>query len=93
MKTLTLRSMLLAIALLFGSGVAIAEGTDKFTELDANGDGALSAEEATDVTGLDFEAADADGDGALSEEEFKAAKTSMEGGDEGTGMEGETMAE
>lgn len=89
MNKLTLNAILLALAIPFAAG-AVADGHAKFSELDANGDGALSAEEAT-AAGLDVETADADGDGAISEEEFKAAKASMEG--EGAGMEGETMAE
>ncbi|MBB3190913.1 EF-hand domain-containing protein [Halomonas cerina] len=89
MKTLPLKSMLLALALLFGSGVAIAEGTDKFTELDTNQDGSLSQEEASGVEGLEFESADTDGNGSLSEEEFKAAKTGLRGEGSTEGMEGE----
>lgn len=101
MKTLPLKSMLLAVALLFGSGVAIAEGTDtgtgtgtatgtdKFTELDTNQDGSLSQEEASGVEGLEFESADTDGNGSLSEEEFKAAKTDWKGEGSTEGMEGE----
>lgn len=93
MKTLPLKSMLLAFGLLLGSGVAIAEGTDKFTELDTNQDGSLSQEEASSAEGLDFETADTNGDGSLSEEEFKAAhegKEGMEGMEGKEGKEGET---
>ncbi|RTR00756.1 EF-hand domain-containing protein [Halomonas nitroreducens] len=87
-KTL-LTSILLAVALLFGAG-AVADSHAKFSDLDADGNGTLSAEEAA-AAGLDVKSADADGDGAISEEEFKAAKSSM--GGEGTGMEGESMTE
>ncbi|TLF47292.1 EF-hand domain-containing protein [Halomonas urmiana] len=89
MKTLPLKSMLLAVALLFGSGVAIAEGTDKFTELDANQDGSLSQEEVSGVEGLEFESADSDGNGSLSQEEFKTAQKDWKG----EGMKGEGSAE
>ncbi|MDI5934768.1 EF-hand domain-containing protein [Halomonas kalidii] len=77
--------ILLPLALLFSASVVVAEGTDKFDELDTNQDGSLSQEEASSVEGLDFETADTDGDGSLSEEEFKAAQEGMEGAE---GMEG-----
>ncbi|MBB3231053.1 hypothetical protein [Halomonas stenophila] len=86
-KTL-LKTMLLAVALLFGAG-AVADSHAKFSDLDADGNGTLSAEEAA-AAGVDVETADTDGDGAISEEEFEAAKAGMEG--EGS-MEGETEAE
>ncbi|MDN3520295.1 hypothetical protein [Halomonas ramblicola] len=93
MKTVWLKMAVLPLALLFGASVAVANPAS-FSDLDVDGDGALSAEEAAAVEGLDFEAADADGDGALNEEEFEAAKGEMEGTKEGeTGMEGETTAE
>ncbi len=93
MKTVWLKMALLPLALLFGASVAVANPAT-FADLDTDGDGALSTEEAAAVEGLDFETADADGDGALNEEEFKAAKEEMKGTMGGeTGMEGETTDE
>lgn len=70
--------LMLPAALLFGASVAFA-GADKFADLDADQDGALSEEEVATVEGLDFATADADGNGSLSEEEFKAATEDTEG--------------
>jgi hypothetical protein len=44
-----------------------------FEDVDANGDGAISAEEAAAVEGLDFAAKDTDQSGSLSREEYEAA--------------------
>lgn len=63
-----------ALALLFTSGVAIAQA--QFGDLDANGDGNISPEEASADAALTekFSAADANGDGMVSAEEYEAAK-------------------
>jgi Ca2+-binding EF-hand superfamily protein len=60
-------------ALLFSTG-ALAQEAD-FATLDANGDGAISQDEALadPVVAENFGAADANQDGVLSEEEFQAA--------------------
>ena len=57
----------LAAALLLGSSVALAQKAS-FEEVDANGDGMISAEEA----GKDISAADANGDGSLDAAEYEA---------------------
>jgi hypothetical protein len=44
-----------------------------FEELDIDGDGLISADEAASVDGLDFNAADADADGTLSADEYDIA--------------------
>lgn len=65
------------IAVLFGlsmgAGVAFAQAA--FSDLDTDGDGALTLEEAMVHPGITedvFNAADVDQDGALSEEEYSA---------------------
>ena len=64
----------LAAALLLGSSVALA-AKPAFGDLDTDGDGMISAEEAMGgmegFTEEDYAAADADGDGSLSEQEFE----------------------
>jgi hypothetical protein len=65
------RKTLIAILLAGFSSVALAAGT--FEEVDANADGAVSAEEAAAVEGLDFGKADANGDGSLDKAEYEAA--------------------
>ncbi len=64
----------LVLAMFAGSAYAAAPA---FEEVDADGDGAVSAEEAAAVEGLDFEAADANADGSLDAEEYKAATEAM----------------
>ncbi|MCP5452120.1 MAG: hypothetical protein H6972_16510 [Gammaproteobacteria bacterium] len=44
-----------------------------FEEVDTDGDGLISADEAASVEGLDFDAADADADGTLSVDEYDIA--------------------
>lgn len=44
-----------------------------FEEVDADGDGLISADEAANVEGLDFNAADSDNDGTLSVDEYEIA--------------------
>lgn len=77
------------LAIIFGmtlaSGVALADSQSMgFSELDANGDGALSETElqAADVSIAD---ADSDGDGQVSKSEYEtAAKGAMSEGESGT---------
>jgi hypothetical protein len=47
-----------------------------FEDVDTNGDGAISAQEAAAVEGLDFKQADTNQDGKLSKEEYQAATKS-----------------
>jgi hypothetical protein len=54
------------------STLALAQGLPPFEQVDANGDGAISATEAAAVEGLDFNTADANQDGSLSREEYDA---------------------
>ena len=44
-----------------------------FEEVDTDGDGLISADEAASVEGLDFDAADTDADGTLSVDEYDIA--------------------
>ncbi len=78
-----MKKVLIPTALILASGIAIA-GSESFTLLDINQDGALSQEEAAAVQGLDFSAADQDGNAALSQDEFMAVTGgSQEGSQEG----------
>lgn len=55
-------------------GTAFAQSEmPAFEDVDTNGDGAISQEEAAAVEGLDFATADANQDGSLSREEYEAA--------------------
>jgi hypothetical protein len=64
----------LALLLSGVTGVALAQALPAFEEVDANGDGSISRQEAAVIEGFDFEAADADQSGALSREEYEAAR-------------------
>ena len=48
-----------------------------FGDVDADGDGAISAEEASKVEGLDIATADTNGDGSLSPDEYAAAAAKL----------------
>ena len=63
----------LATTGLFFSAVALAEGTS-FSSLDANGDGAISKDEAASSEALAplFTDADSNADGSLDKDEFSA---------------------
>jgi len=63
--------------LAFGfSGFALGQGSlPAFEEVDANGDGQISQEEAAAVEALDFATADANQDGAIDQEEYAAAQS------------------
>lgn len=61
------------IALAF-AGAALAQQAPTFEEVDVNGDGQISQEEAGAIEGLDFATADTDQDGSLSMEEYNAAQ-------------------
>ena len=60
-------------ALLFVAFSAFAAAPLTFEEVDTDGDGLISADEAASVEGLDFDAADADADGTLSVDEYDIA--------------------
>jgi len=62
------KSLAIAASLLLGSSVALA-AKPAFEELDANGDGMISSEEAGDMQG--FAEADGNGDGMLTVEEYE----------------------
>jgi hypothetical protein len=49
---------------------AIAQGLPAFEEVDANGDGVISAEEASAVEGLDIATADTNQDGVIDPAEY-----------------------
>lgn len=54
------------------SGVALA-APPAFQDVDRNKDGAITADEAAAVEGLDMTSADANGDGKLTKKEYEAA--------------------
>lgn len=60
------------IALGMFSGVALA-APPAFQDVDRNKDGAITADEAAAVEGLDMTSADANGDGKLTKAEYEAA--------------------
>ncbi|MBL8259886.1 MAG: hypothetical protein JNM60_08780 [Candidatus Competibacteraceae bacterium] len=67
-----MRTFFLA-ALLAAACSAFAAAPLTFEEVDTDGDGLISADEAASVEGLDFDAADSDGDGTLTVDEYEIA--------------------
>lgn len=67
-----MRTLLLSVLLLVALPT-LAMVPPTFEELDIDGDGLISADEAASVDGLDFNAADADADGTLSADEYDIA--------------------
>lgn len=57
------------------TGVALAQGTPGFEEVDQNSDGMISQEEAASVEGLDFATADTNQDGSLDRTEYESASS------------------
>lgn len=53
---------------------ALAQGLPAFEEVDANGDGTISADEASAIEGLDLATADTNQDGVLDRAEYEAAE-------------------
>jgi hypothetical protein len=66
------RTLVTLMALGMFSGVALA-APPAFEDVDRNKDGAITADEAAGVEGLDMASADANGDGMLSKQEYEAA--------------------
>jgi len=60
-------------ALLLAAAFAFAATPLTFEEVDTDGDGLISADEAATIENLDFNAADGDNDGTLSVDEFDIA--------------------
>jgi len=61
---------LLALGMISGAAMAAAPA---FEDVDMNKDGAITADEAASVEGLDMASADTNGDGMLSKDEYEAA--------------------
>lgn len=71
-----MKSVLTTLGLVLGiTGVAFAAGP-AFEDVDANGDGMISKQEAKVVEGLNFDEADTNDDGSLSRAEYRAATSS-----------------
>lgn len=66
------RTLITLMALGMFSGIASA-APPAFEDVDRNKDGAITADEAAGVEGLDMASADANGDGMLSKKEYEAA--------------------
>jgi hypothetical protein len=64
-------------ALLLAALPTLAAATLTFEEVDTDGDGLISADEAASVEDLDFNAADGDNDGTLSVDEYDIAVQSL----------------
>lgn len=67
-----MRTLVLSI-LLLATPPAFAAAPLTFEEVDTDGDGLISADEAASVEGLDFNAADGDNDGTLTVDEYDIA--------------------
>jgi len=73
-----MKTTIIALALLLASSVTFASShMQDFSELDQDGDGMLSAEEVTEVEGVEFETADENQDGMLDMQEYKNAVADM----------------
>ncbi|MDG4553996.1 MAG: EF-hand domain-containing protein [Candidatus Competibacter sp.] len=72
-----MRALIVAVLLLAALPV-FATAPLTFEEVDTDGDGLISADEAASVEGLDFDAADADADGTLSVDEYEIAVEKLE---------------
>lgn len=66
------RTLTTLVALGLFSSAALA-APPAFEDIDRNKDGAITADEAASVEGLDMASADANGDGMLSKTEYEAA--------------------
>jgi hypothetical protein len=70
------RTLIALMALGMFSGAALA-APPAFEDVDRNKDGAITADEAAGVEGLDMASADANGDGMLSKQEYDAAAKTL----------------
>ncbi len=68
-----MKKSLISLLMLGFAGGALAQELPSFEEVDANGDGAISEQEAQAVEGLDFATADANQDGQLDRAEWAEA--------------------
>ena len=82
---------LLALGLSSGAALAQQSGDEMLQQLDTDGDGQVTREEAQAAPELyeNFDQADADGDGSLGAQEIEQAMAGGQGGGE-TGETGET---
>lgn len=64
------RYLSLAMLALGFSGVALAQDLPSFNDVDTNGDGKISQEEASQVEGVDFATWDANQDGYIDRQEW-----------------------
>lgn len=67
------KSIPVSLLILGFSAGAIAQDVPAFEEVDQNGDGLISEEEAAEVEGLDFATADANQDGSIDRAEYADA--------------------
>lgn len=65
-----MKRSLVSLLILGFAGGALAQDLPAFEEVDQNGDGAISEEEAQAVEGLDFASADTNQDGQLDRAEW-----------------------
>lgn len=63
---------LIALAAFGLAGIALAQALPSFDSVDANHDGVISKDEASQIEGLDFATCDKNQDGSLSREEYDA---------------------
>ncbi len=69
-----MKKSLVSLLILGFAGGAVAQSLPAFEEVDTNGDGVISEEEAQAVEGLDFATADANQDGQLDRAEWAEAQ-------------------
>lgn len=68
-----MKKSLVSLMIVGFSAAAVAQGLPAFEEVDTNGDGMISQEEAAAVEGLDFASADTNQDGSLDRAEYAEA--------------------
>lgn len=61
------------LALGFSAGALAQQEAPSFEEVDENGDGMISQEEAAQIEGVDFQSADENQDGELDRQEYEQA--------------------
>jgi hypothetical protein len=72
-KMTMIKKISVALLALGFAGSSMAQDAPSFEEVDTNGDGMISQEEAAAVEGLDFATADTNQDGSLDRQEYEAA--------------------